>query len=182
MIRSVNGKTPKIAESAFVSEWAYVVGDVEVGENSGVWPGAVIRADFGSIRIGKNCQIEDNSVVHSGTPVEIGDNVIIGHSAVVHGLRIGDHVLIGNNATVLDYAEIGDYCVIGANSMVATGQKIPSNSLAIGVPAEIKRELSSGDVDGMYRRMSERYAKMTGTETATHTYSDLVKQYKEQGL
>ena len=182
MIRAVNGKTPRIAESAFVSEWAYVVGDVEIGENSGVWPGAVIRADFGSIRIGKNCQIEDNSVVHGGTPVEIGDNVIIGHSAVVHGLRIGNNVLIGNNATVLDYAEIGDRCVIGANSMVATGQKIPSGSLAVGVPAEIKRELSSQDTGGTYRRTSERYARMTGTVMATHTYSDLVRDYKEQGL
>ena len=182
MIRAFNGKTPKIAESAFVSEWAYVVGDVEIGDNSGIWPGAVIRGDFSSIRIGRNCQIEDNSVVHSGTPVEIGDNVIVGHSAVIHGLKIGDHVLVGNNATVLDYAEIGDRCIIGANSMVATGQKIPSNSFVVGVPAEIKRELSSGDVNGMYQRMAERYAKMTGTEMATRTYSDLVRQYKEQGL
>jgi len=77
MIRAFNGKMPKIADSAFVSEWAYVVGDVEIGENSGVWPGVVIRADSGSIRIGKDCQIEDNSVAHAGGTMEIGDNVII---------------------------------------------------------------------------------------------------------
>ena len=75
MIKAFNGKTPKISDSAFVSEWAYVVGDVEIGENTGVWPGAVIRADFGKIKIGSNCQIEDNSVLHSGTDMVIGDHV-----------------------------------------------------------------------------------------------------------
>ncbi len=101
MIRSFNGKTPKIAESAFVSEAAYVVGDVEIGENSSVWPGAVIRGDFGSIRIGKNTAVEDACVIHSGSPttltadVTIGNNVHIGHGAVINCLRIGNKVLIG---------------------------------------------------------------------------------------
>ena len=182
MIRAFNGKTPKMADSAFVSEWAYVVGDVEIGEGSGVWPGAVIRGDFGSIRIGRNCQIEDNSVVHSGTTVEIGDNVIIGHSAVIHGLKIGGRVLVGNNSTVLDFAEIGDHCIIGANSMVATGQKIPSNSFVVGSPAKVKRELSSDDIEGMYRRLVERYSQMSRKEMPQSSYSDLARKYKEQGL
>jgi len=182
MIRAFNGKTPKIADSAFVSEWAYVVGDVEIGENSGVWPGAVIRGDFGSIRIGRDCQIEDNSVVHAGTTVEIGDNVVIGHSAVVHGHKIGNNVLVGNNATILDYAEIGDNCIIGANSMVATGQKIPSSSFVVGVPAEIKRELSPDEIESMYRKMAERYSQILGREMPLLSYSDLAKKYKEQGL
>jgi len=121
MIRAFNGKMPKIADSAFVSECAYVVGDVEIGENSGVWPGAVIRGDSGSIKIDRDCQIEDNSVVHAGGALEIGDNVIIGHSVVVHGQKIGNDVLIGNNATILDFAEIGEHCIVAANSMVATG-------------------------------------------------------------
>ncbi len=182
MIRAFNGKTPKIADSAFVSEWAYVVGDVEIGEDSGVWPGAVIRGDFGSVRIGKNCQIEDNSVVHAGTDLEIGDNVIIGHSAVIHGLKVGNSVLVGNNATVLDYAEIGDSCIIGANSMVATGQKIPSNSFVVGVPAKIKKGLLSQGVEGMYRRTAEKYYQMIGKEMPQRSYSDLAMKYKEQGL
>src|SRR4030042_1424608 len=97
MIRAFDGKTPKIADSAFVSEAAYVVGDVEIGENSGVWPGAVIRGDFGSIKIGSNTQVEDNSVIHTGTKMEIGDHVTIGHNVVVHCLKIGNHVLVGNN-------------------------------------------------------------------------------------
>ena len=139
MIRSFSGKTPRIAESAFISERAYVVGDVEIGEDSGVWPGAVIRGDFGAIRIGRNCHIEDNGVIHSATDMEIGDNVIIGHGAVIHGRKIGNNVLIGNNATVLDDAEIGDRCIIGANSMVSTGQKIPSDSIAVGVPTRVRK-------------------------------------------
>ena len=83
MIRKFNGKTPKIHPSAFVSEAAYVVGDVEIGENSGVFPGTVIRGDFANIKIGSNTMIEDNCVVHTGSPMEIGDNVIIGHGVVV---------------------------------------------------------------------------------------------------
>lgn len=179
MIRAFNGKTPRIADSAFVSEWAYVVGDVEIGENSGVWPGAVIRGDFGSIRIGRDSHVEDNSVVHAGTAVDIGDNVLIGHSAVVHGRKIGNNVLVGNNATILDNAEIGDNCIIGANSMVATGQKIPSNSFVVGVPAEIKRVLSP---EGMYRKMAERYSQTPENERPQFSYSDLANKYKEQGL
>ena len=182
MIRGFNGKTPKIAVSAFVSEWAYVVGNVEIGENSGVWPGAVIRGDFGSIKIGRNCQIEDNSVVHAGTNVDIGDNVIVGHGVVVHCMKIGDNVLIGNNATILDYAEIGDNTIIGANSMVSTGQKIPSNSFVVGVPAEIKRELPSYAIERTYSKMSKTYSEMRGKGMPELSYSDLVMKYKEQGL
>ncbi len=182
MIRAFNGKTPKIADSAFVSEWAYVVGDVEIGENSGVWPGAVVRGDFGPIKIGKNSQIEDNSVVHSAVAMEIGDNVTVGHSAVIHGLKIGNNVLIGNNATVLDFAEIGDGCIVGANSMVATGQKIPIKSFVTGVPARVKKELSSDLVDGMRRRMSERYSQMRPEGTPVMSYSELLKKYKQEGL
>ena len=144
MIRTFNGKTPRIADSASISEWAYIVGDVEIGENTGVWPGAVIRGDFCSIRIGKNCQIKDTSVIHSGTNVEIGDNVIIGHGAVIHGLKIGNNVLVGNNATILDDTDIGDRCIIGSNSTVATGHKVPNGSLAVGVPARVKKRLHPG--------------------------------------
>ena len=106
MIRSFNGKTPKIHETAFVSEAAYIIGDVELGENSSVWPGAVIRADLGKITIGKNSVIEDNCVIHSGSPsfppnidVTIGENVIIGHGAVSNAHKIGNNVVIGRFQT-----------------------------------------------------------------------------------
>jgi len=182
MIRTLNGKTPNISDSAFVSECAYVVGDVKIGENSGVWPGAVIRGDFGSIKIGRNSQIEDNSVIHSGTNMDIGDNVTIGHGVVAHGLNIGDNVLIGNNATILDFAEVGDNCIIGANSLVTTGDKIPNNSYVVGVPAKITRELSSDEKSAMYAKRMEKYEQTRGKDMPKLSYSVLVRKYREQGL
>jgi carbonic anhydrase/acetyltransferase-like protein (isoleucine patch superfamily) len=169
MIRSFNGKTPRVADSAFVSEVAYVIGDVEIGDGSGIFPGAVIRADFASIKIGRNTMVEDNSVIHSGGSVEIGDNVTIGHSVVVHCSKIGNNNLIGNNATLLDDAEIGNFCIIGAGCLVSQGMKIPDNSFVVGIPAEIKRQVAP---ERWQRRRSGRGGG----------YSDLVKLYKEQGL
>jgi carbonic anhydrase/acetyltransferase-like protein (isoleucine patch superfamily) len=182
MIRSFNGKSPKIAESAFVSEWAYVVGDVEIGAYSGVWPGAVIRGDFGTIRIGRDTHIEDNSVLHAGTDMDIGDNVIIGHGAVVHCRRIGNGVLVGNNATLLDQAEIGDSCIVGANSMVATGQKVPPHSLMVGTPARVKRKLPPEGVEGFYAKLMEQHSLLPREDTPRLTYSQLAQQYKKEGL
>ena len=170
MIRSFNGKTPRIAKSAFVSEAAYVIGDVEIGENSSVWPGAVIRGDMAGIKIGGNTTIQDNSVLHADTnaPMEIGNNVLIGHSVVVHGLKIGSNTLIGNNATVLDESEIGNFCIIAAGSVVKQGMKIPENSLVAGVPAKIK-----GQVSREQRRQLQEWRQ---------AYAELSKQYKEEGL
>jgi carbonic anhydrase/acetyltransferase-like protein (isoleucine patch superfamily) len=143
MIRGLNGKAPKIASSAFISEAAYIVGDVEIGEQASVWPGVVIRADFGLIRIGDATAVEDNAVIHSGTPsaplgdVTIGDGVIIGHGAVLNCRSIGDHVLIGMNATVLHDAEIGENSVIAAGCVVGQSVKIAANSFVAGVPGRI---------------------------------------------
>ena len=171
MIRSFNGKTPKVVDSAFVSEAAYVIGDVEIGENSGVWPGVVIRADFGSIKVGNNTQVEDNSVLHSGIPMEIGHNVTIGHSVVMHGLSVGNNTLIGNNATVLDNAQVGNHCIVGAGCMVSQGMIIPDNSFVVGVPAEIKRQVESG----------QRQRRAPGP-ARNMSYAQLLKLYKEAGL
>lgn len=167
MIRSFEDKTPVVAASAFVSEAAYVVGDVEIGEGAGVFPGAVIRGDFASIRIGKNTMVEDNCVVHSGSDVVIGDNVTIGHGVVVHCASIGDSNLIGNNATLLDDAVIGSHCIIGANCLVSRGMKVPDYSMVVGVPGRIR---------GVGQRMKGR---LQGGASA---YSELVKRYLRQGL
>src|SRR4030042_5492212 len=142
MVRTFNAKTPKLAPTAFVSEAAYVIGDVEIGENSSIWPGAVIRGDGSSIKIGNDSQIEDNCIVHTGRPMVIGDRVHIGHGAVIHCSRIGNNVLIGSNATILDGAEIGDSCLIAANSLVSEGMKIPNDSFVAGVPAEAKGKIT----------------------------------------
>jgi carbonic anhydrase/acetyltransferase-like protein (isoleucine patch superfamily) len=174
MIRRFNGKTPRIAESAFVSEAAYVIGDVEIGEESNVWPGAVIRGDFGKITIGRNTSIEDNSVIHSGTPsapvgdVFIGDRVIIGHGAMLNGRKIGDNVLVGMNATVLHDTEIGSNCVIGAACLVGQGMKIPDNSFVVGVPGKIKGRPTP--------------EQLWWTREGYKAYLELVHQYKKEGL
>ena len=144
MIKAFNGKEPKIHQTAYVSQTATIIGDVEIGEESGVWPGTVIRGDFASIKIGRQSIIEDNCVVHCGAPMEIGHNVIVGHSVVLHGKKIGNNSLIGSHATVLDNSEIGDYCVIGAGCVVSPGMKIPDHSYVLGVPGRIQGEVKSG--------------------------------------
>ena len=168
MIKPFNGKSPKIAASAFISEQAYIVGDVEIGENSSVWPGTVIRGDHARITIGENTQIEDNCTVHTGFPMTIGDNVHIGHNVVVHCNRIGSTTLIGNHATLSEYAEIGDCCVVGAGALVPPSMKIPDRTFVVGVPAKVKGEVSD-----------ERIAI---TKQSVDIYVKMSKEYKEQGL
>jgi carbonic anhydrase/acetyltransferase-like protein (isoleucine patch superfamily) len=176
MIRSFNGKTPKIADSAFISEAAYVVGDVEIGDNCSVWPGAVIRGDCGTIRIGNNTIVEDTCVIHSGSPstpgciadITIGDNVEIGHGAVINCCRIDNNVLVGMNATILHDAEIGDSAVIGAGCVVRQGMKIPAKSFVAGVPGKIRGEASP--------------RQLWWVQEGLPIYNQLAKQYKEEGL
>ena len=140
MIRSIDGKTPQIHPSAFISEAAYIVGDVIIGEGTSVWPGAVIRGDYGRIIIGKNCSIQDNCVIHTDDYLEMGDNVLMTHGAVIHGGYVGNNVMIGVNAVCLEDCRVGNYVLIGAGAIV-TGTPIPDESLVIGVPGRI-RELS----------------------------------------
>jgi len=174
MIRSFNGKTPRIAASAFISEAAYIVGDVEIGENSNVFPGAVIRGDFGKISIGGNTSVEDNCVIHSGTPsspmgdVDIADMVIIGHSAVLNCRKIGSSVLIGMNATILHDAEIGDSCIIAAGCLIGQGMKVQDNSFVAGVPGKIKGKPSK--------------EQLWWVREGPKGYADLARQYREEGL
>jgi len=174
VIRTFDGKTPKVAQSAFVSESAYVVGDVEIGEHSSVWPGAVIRGDVGKIVIGKYTAVEDNCVIHSGSlsspigDVTIGDEVTIGHGAVINGLRIGNQVLIGMNAIVLHDAEIGNCCIIAAGCLVSQGMHVPDGSFVVGMPGKI-REGKSPD-------------KSIWLNGASQGYAELARRFETQGL
>ena len=174
MIRRLGEKIPRIAESAFVSEAAYVVGDVEIGEGSSVWPGAVIRGDFGSIKIGHDTIVEDNCVIHSGTPsalignVSIGNQVIIGHGAVLNCRRIGNQVLVGMNATILHDVEIGNNCIIGAGSLVSQGMKILDDSFVVGVPGKVKGKVTPEQLWWI----NEGYKQ----------YLELMKEYKKANL
>ena len=165
MIKSFNGKTPRIAESACVDEAAHIMGDVEIGDNCIVSPGAVLRGDFAGMRIGQNVWIEDNCVLHAGpNDLIIGDNVTIGHGAVVNCHRIGNNVLVGMNATLLHKAEIGNNCIVGAATLVSEGMKIPDNSFVAGVPGKIRGKPTEKQLWWIKRE--------------PEAYSQFVKQYK----
>jgi carbonic anhydrase/acetyltransferase-like protein (isoleucine patch superfamily) len=168
MIKPLDGKYPRIAESAYICQTACIIGEVEIGEHSGVWPGAVIRADFAPIRIGKGTVIEDNCVLHCGEAMEIGDHVIIGHSVVVHGKKIGHHTLIGSHATILDGSEIGSFCVVAAGCLISPGMKIPDGSFVVGVPGRIQ-----GEVKAELRERLER---------GNRFYLDLFEKYRREGI
>jgi len=133
----------KIGNKTFINERAVLEGDIEIGDNCSVWAGAVLRGDNGKISIGDNTSIQDNCVFHDA--VEVGKNVTVGHAAVVHGCKISDNVVIGMNSSILSNAVIGEWCIIAAGSVVKENQEIPGNSLAAGVPAKVKRELTEED-------------------------------------
>ena len=117
MIRAFKGKAPRIHPSAFVSLDAYVIGDVEIGENASIWPGVVIRAFPGKMTIGRNVNVQDGSVLHSSDPMVIEDNVSIGHAVVVHTSRVGAGSLLGNNSSILEGSSLGRECLIAANAV-----------------------------------------------------------------
>ena len=138
MIRNLGGKSPRIHPTAFVSEAAYIVGDVQIGEYSSVWPGAVIRGDYGTITVGRNTNIQDNCVLHADDYLNVGDNVVVTHGAVLHCHTVGNNVLVGINATLLESVEVGDNCIIGAGCVVLSGQIIPEGSVVTGVPGKAR--------------------------------------------
>ncbi len=141
MLLTYKGAYPRIDESAFVAETAVLAGDVVLEEDSSVWFGAVLRGDMAAIRVGKRSNVQDNVTVHCDTdcPTIIGDDVTIGHNAVVHGARIDDGCLIGMQATVLTGAHIGEGSIVAAGALVRENQEVPPRSLAVGVPAKIAR-------------------------------------------
>jgi carbonic anhydrase/acetyltransferase-like protein (isoleucine patch superfamily) len=135
--------TPKIHETAWIADSAEVIGRVEMAEGASVWFGAVVRGDVEDIRIGRNSNIQDNSVLHadSGIPLTIGDNVTVGHHVMLHGCTVGDGALIGIRSVVLNGARIGRNCIVGAGSVVTEGKSFPDGTLILGVPAKVVREL-----------------------------------------
>ncbi len=143
MIVSFRGKTPQISPEAFVAETAVLIGDVTVGPDSSVWYGAVIRGDCSRITVGRGTSIQDNAVLHTEKErsLTIGDNVTVGHGAVVHCASVGSSTLIGMGAILLDGAVVGDHCVIGAGAVVKERAVVPSGSMMVGGPAKCVREL-----------------------------------------
>ncbi len=148
-IYSLGGITPRIGARAYIAETAIVIGDVEIGDDSSIWFGAVLRGDVAPIRIGARSNIQDNAVVHAtgGRSVTtIGDEVTIGHLAIVHGANIGHRSLIGMGSIVLDGATLEDECFLAAGALVSPGTRLPSRSLAVGRPARKTRELRDEDL------------------------------------
>ena len=133
---------PEIHKSTFVDKTAVIIGDVKIGKNCGIYPCAVIRGDDNSIEIGDGSNVQDNCIIHVDAKhkTKIGNNVSIGHGAMVHGATIDDECLIGINATVLDGAIIKKGSVVGANALITTNMKVPENSLIIGVPGKIVKQ------------------------------------------
>lgn len=156
---------PKIDSSVFLAPSATVVGDVEIGEGASIWFNAVVRGDFQPLRIGKNTNVQDNAVIHvmANVPTEIGDDVTIGHNAIIHARKIGNNCLVGMGSIILGYTEIGDNVVIGAGTMITQHKKIPSNSLVYGNPAQIIRALREDEIEALhdsaldYRKVAENY-------------------------
>lgn len=146
-------KKPVLKNNVYLAPGAIVRGDVTLGENCSVWFHAVIRAEAASAVIGKNTNIQDNSVIHvdEGADIRIGNQVTIGHGAIVHGCTIGDNTLIGMGAVILNHAVIGENCIIGAGTLITQNTVIPDNSLVIGNPGKIKREVSSSEIEHIRR-------------------------------
>jgi gamma-carbonic anhydrase len=153
-VYELNGVRPTLGDGVFVAETAIVVGDAHIGDHSSVWFGAVVRADCYPIRIGARTNVQDNAVVHvtaGEAMTTIGDDVTVGHAAVLHGCTVGARCLIGIGAILLDRAVIGDDSLIGAGALVTPGTVIPPRSVAMGRPARVIRAVSEGDLALMRR-------------------------------
>lgn len=150
MFVDINGRKPSVAADAFIAPTAVLIGDVTVESGASVWWGAVLRADWNSIRVGARTSVQDNCVVHctAASPVEIGADVTVGHAAVLHGCAVRDGALIGINATVLDDAVIGEEAVVSAGSVVTPRTVVEPGWLAGGVPAKPIKQMGDGAKEG----------------------------------
>jgi carbonic anhydrase/acetyltransferase-like protein (isoleucine patch superfamily) len=160
VILPVKGIYPDIPSDVFVAPNATIVGDVAMGSSCSVWFNAVIRGDVNSIRIGERVNIQDNAVIHctyEKNATIIGNNVSIGHSAIVHGCTVEDNVLIGMGAIVMDRAVVGSYSIIAAGAVVLEGTIIPPGSVYAGVPAKKVKDVSPEKVSGEIERIANNY-------------------------
>jgi carbonic anhydrase/acetyltransferase-like protein (isoleucine patch superfamily) len=172
MIKKYKDKTPRIDKSSFLAETAMVIGDVEIGRNVNIWYGTVIRADINHVKIGDDTNIQENTVIHvdlndrglGDCATVIGQRVTVGHGAILHGCKIADDCLIGMGATILSGAKIGAGSVIAAGALVKEGQEIPPRSLAAGMPAVVKRQVSDQEFELI--------------KSSARHYTDLAEDYK----
>lgn len=177
-LRGFQGKHPQIGANSFIDLSAVVIGDVVLGRDCSVWPGTIIRGDMHSIRIGDRCSLQDGSVLHithagsftgDGHSLTIGNDVTVGHRAVLHGCTLGDEILIGMGAIVMDGAVVPSRVVIGANTLVPPGKVLQGESLYVGSPAQRVRALSANELDyfkytaANYVRLKDQYLAETSS-------------------
>ena len=155
---------PKIHKDVKIAQGAIVCGNVEIQEGTSIWYHAVLRGDAGTIKIGKDTNIQDGAIIHQreGEETVLGNGVTVGHGAILHGCQIGDYSLIGMGAIILDQAVIGKHCIIGAGSLVTGKKVIPDGSLVFGNPAKIIRSLTEEEIKGNYHSVEE-YAQFRQT-------------------
>lgn len=160
MIHSLKGMVPEIDDSCFVANDAVVVGNVRIRKGSSVWFGSVVRGDVARIAIGEWTNVQDLSVLHVETSYDlnIGDDVTVGHRAIVHGCTVRNRVLVGMGAIIMNGAVIGEDSIVGAGAIVTEGSVIPPRSLVLGVPAKLRRELSDDEVASIVKN-AEHYAE-----------------------
>jgi carbonic anhydrase/acetyltransferase-like protein (isoleucine patch superfamily) len=169
MLRSYGGVRPRVAASAYIDPSAQVIGDVEVGERSSIWPNATLRGDVIAVRVGAESNIQDNAVLHGDLdcPALVGDRVTVGHGAVIHGSVVEDDCLVGIGAIVLNGARIGRGSVLAAGTVVPEGMQIPPGSLVMGVPAKVRRPVNEAE--------RERFRKNC------QNYLDYAARFREEG-
>ena len=162
MIRSFQGTLPKIAPTAYVDPAAVIIGDVTIGERSSVWPNAVLRGDVNKITIGEETNVQDGSVLHVEYALHeliLGNRVTVGHCVCLHGCTVEDDSLIGIGAIVLNGARIGEGSVIAAGALVPEGMQIPPGSLAMGVPAKVRRMVTPEERE-RFRANAQHYVEL----------------------
>jgi carbonic anhydrase/acetyltransferase-like protein (isoleucine patch superfamily) len=159
MLRSHRGRMPRVHPSAYIDSSAQVIGDVEIGEESSVWMAVVIRGDVNLIRIGRRSNVQDGTVVHvmkDTHATTIGDDVTIGHAAVIHGCTVEDRCLIGMGTILLNGARIGAGSIVAAGTLVVEGMEVPPRSLVMGSPGRVTRALTNAEVAGI-QTYADRY-------------------------
>jgi carbonic anhydrase/acetyltransferase-like protein (isoleucine patch superfamily) len=160
LIKTCRGKSPQITESSWIAENATLVGDLKMGKNCSIWFSAVVRADVNSIVFGDNVNIQDGAVIHctyEKTKTILGNNVSVGHNALVHGCQVGENVLIGMGSIVMDNCVIEDNCIIAAGAVLLENTHVKSGSVWAGVPAKKVKDLSPEMFEGEVKRIAKNY-------------------------
>lgn len=171
VILPVEGISPEFGTDCFVAPNATIVGDVVMGNQCSIWFNAVVRGDVNSIRMGNKVNVQDGAVIHATykkTKAIIGNNVSIGHNAILHGCTVHDNVLIGMGSIVMDNAEIGSNSIIAAGAVVLEGTKVESGSIYAGVPAKKVKDISQELINGEINRIADNYIKYSSWFTPSN--------------